>query len=53
MNNNSFFFLNARTASVRLVSFLLKKRKAKCNNYRPFTILDSFFRINCNYILKT
>ena len=33
--------------------FYWKKRKAKCNNYRPFTILDSFLRINCNYILKT
>ena len=33
--------------------FFKKKTKAKCKNYRPFTTLDSFFRINCNYILKT
>lgn len=29
MNNNSLFFLNAKTASVRLVCFLLKKKKSK------------------------
>ena len=43
MNNNSLFFENAKTPSVGLVCFFKKKRKAKCNNYRPFTTLDSFF----------
>ena len=36
-----------------MLFFFKRKRKAKCNNYRPFTIMDRIFRINCNYILKT